>query len=281
MQSLHPSFSKTFNQYKEFFWKHIKAQSVNCCRVDLVFDCYLEESLKSTTRNKRGLSATVLFKPTTVLPRDWNVFFLCNSTNKTNLFRFLVQKDASFSCHIYQDVIATFSEEAVAVNLSDPTSNMSLALLTPCNHEEADTKVFLHCLHASSLGIENALIQTVDCDVLVLSIHYFNKLGLSSLWLRFGVGKHVKFITVHEIANSLPPKYALGLPFFHAFTGCDTTSAFENYGKKSAWNCWLNSDDAISDVFGSLSLPSVIHDNHLKVLEKFVIQMYNKKVTVK
>ena len=87
---------------------------------------------------------------------------------------------------------------------------------------------------ASSMGIEHALIETVDGDVLVLSIHYFKQLGLSTLLLWFAMGKRVKFIAVHEIANSFPPKYALGRPFFHAFTGCDTTSGFENYGKKSA-----------------------------------------------
>ena len=88
----------------------------------------------------------------------------------------------------------------------------------------------------------------------------------------------MKLIAVHEITTSLTPKYTLGLPFFHAFTGCDTTSAFENYGKTSAWNCWMNGDAPFNDVFVSLSSPCNLEEDHLKVLEEFVIHMYNKKL---
>ena len=49
-----PESSKTFNQYKKYFWNHVKTLSVNCCRVDLVFDCYLKDSLKSIIRTNVG-----------------------------------------------------------------------------------------------------------------------------------------------------------------------------------------------------------------------------------
>ena len=36
----------------------------------------------------------------------------------------------------------------------------------------------------------------------------------------------------------IEPEKASGLPFFHAFTGCDAVSAFWGKGKKSAWQLW-------------------------------------------
>ena len=35
-----------------------------------------------------------------------------------------------------------------------------------CNHEEADTRLILHSLHARQSGSKNIMIRTVDTDVL-------------------------------------------------------------------------------------------------------------------
>jgi hypothetical protein len=53
-------------------------------------------------------------------------------------------------------------------------------------------------------------------------------------------------------ATALKPNRCLALPFFHAFTGCDTVPAFVGNGKKSAWDTWLSFPDATS-VFKQLS----------------------------
>ena len=39
-------------------------------------------------------------------------------------------------------------------------------------------------------------------------------------------------------------KKCCALPFWFAFTGCDTMLHFAGRGKKTAWNTWLNSRDA-------------------------------------
>ena len=68
--------------------------------------------------------------------------------------------------------------------------------------------------------------------MIVLAVHFFGKLKLDTLWIQFGVGKHIKFIAVHEIFASMAPSVFAGLLFFHAFTGVDTVSAFHDHGKK-------------------------------------------------
>ena len=58
-------------------------------RIDIVWDTYLPESLKESTREKRG-------KGQTKLSGKW-MDFLCDSKNKTEYFTFLTDKIAEFT----------------------------------------------------------------------------------------------------------------------------------------------------------------------------------------
>lgn len=46
--------------------------------------------------------------------------------------------------------------------------------LTACNHEEADTRIFIHVKQTSARGLNKVLLRTVDTDVLLLAIAYAN-----------------------------------------------------------------------------------------------------------
>ena len=72
----------------------------------------------------------------------------------------------------------------------------------------------------------------MDTDVLVLAIAQMSHLALTELWLEFGDGKNYCLISVHTIASRMDYEKARALLFFHALTGCDTTSAFTGRGKK-------------------------------------------------
>lgn len=80
----------------------------------------------------------------------------------------------------------------------------------------------------------------------------------------------------------LKPDRCLALPFFHAFTGCDTVSAFAGRGKKTAWEIWLAFPDATS-VFKQLSSRPLDVESCLPTLERFTILLYDRtsnKMTV-
>ena len=67
--------------------------------------------------------------------------------------------------------------------------------------------------------------------------------------------------------------------FFHAFTGCDTVSAFCNKGKKTAWQTWDVCPEA-SPVFSKLSqYPLTVEDGDLEILRRFIVQMYDRSST--
>ena len=69
------------------------------------------------------------------------------------------------------------------------------------------------------------MIKANDTDVLVIAIATFShsqELGLEEMWIAFGQGKNIKWMSVHELSTLLSPKKSLGLLFFHTFTGCDS-----------------------------------------------------------
>ena len=272
-----PSSIKTFLDYKTYFWAYINRLSVNCFRIDVVFDRYIPNSLKQSTRSKRGTSAAVSFKALTVLPNKWHDF-LRNSTNKSNLFEYLVQSGDGFSCNLGQVVIATYLKEALVLNSSNQTA-IDMRTISPSDHEEADSRMFLHCHHASQAGFKHVLIHSVDSDVVVLAVALFEKLQLDTLWIRYGVGKHVKYIASHEIALRLGKPVSSGLPFFHAFSGCDNVSAFERHGKTSFWKTWRDMPE-LNGVFSNLSEPvDCVNDENQLKLEHFISKLYFKDNT--
>lgn len=90
-------------------------------------------------------------------------------------------------------------------------------------------------MRTCSLGSIN--IVSSDTDVVVIGMTVLEDLNVDALWVTFGKGKDLQWIPIHDIVRSLGPR-SKALPFFHAFTGCDTVSAFVGKGKKTAWQAW-------------------------------------------
>lgn len=76
-----------------------------------------------------------------------------------------------------------------------------------------------------------------DTDVVVIGMAVLEDLNVDALWVTFGKGKDLRWIPIHDIVRSLGQR-SKALPFFHAFTGCDTMSTFVGKGKKTAWQAW-------------------------------------------
>jgi len=108
-----------------------------------------------------------------------------------------------------------------------------------CHQEEANTRLCVHVLDALEKGACNILVTTVDTDVVVLlASMYFQLSSTFSNLVGFGTGNHFRYYDINSISQSLGEQASHTLPFFHAFTGCDTTSQFLGKGKKSAWESW-------------------------------------------
>ena len=94
---------------------------------------------------------------------------------------------------------------------------MDVTFVSPSNHEEADTRVFLHAKDMAHHGHTKIAIRTVDTDVLVLAISAFSHLEdmVEELWVDFGTGKNRSFFPVHQIYNDGKSKVK-GLPSMHS-----------------------------------------------------------------
>jgi hypothetical protein len=74
-------------------------------------------------------------------------------------------------------------EDGVVCNHS-----ISLEGLTHCNHERADTQIFLHSKHTAADGNNTIMNKAIDTDVLVISVSVLlilRDLGVEKLWVAF------------------------------------------------------------------------------------------------
>jgi hypothetical protein len=102
-------------------------------RLDIIWDEYVPDSLKSMTRSKRGKGIRRRVKSDTRLPENWEAFLRVDD-NKRELFGYLTEKAITVYCRPDKQVISTKGTEMLCNNRREDTHNLS-----PCQHEEADT----------------------------------------------------------------------------------------------------------------------------------------------
>lgn len=268
---LKPVAVKTFDDYAlKVFLPYVRSQLDRANRIDVVWDQYKPNSLKSQTRDKRGKGVRKRVNGSTNLPVNWQQFLRIDA-NKAELFSFLAQHITTIDAT--EEIVTTQGEE-VYVSVQRDTSRLS-----PCNHEEADTRMILHVADAIHEGYKKILLRTVDTDVVVLAVAAAAKLSTISdleLWVAFGTGKHFRYIPVHEIAACIGPQRSEALPLFHAYTGCDTVSSFAGRGKKTAWDVWKSYGDVTATFLGLSTGAEQVSDKDVAVLEHFTILLYDR-----
>ena len=96
-------------------------------------------------------------------------------------------------------------------------------------------------------GFAPILVSTVDTDVIVILVstyfHFCDVFRDVSTCIGFGHG-----IIASTLCQKLGKLASVSLTFFHAFTGCDTTSHFLGRGKRSSWESWKSYPD-VTEVF--------------------------------
>jgi hypothetical protein len=150
--------------------------------------------------------------------------------------------------------------------------------------EEADPRLVRHMLQCVKGGVSTVVVRTVDTDVLVLLLAFRHLAGnfSSKVFAYFGIGNKSCFYDINEISLHLGEISCRALPFFFAFTGCDTVSSFFNQGKCKMWDRWFEYHDRenITRVFIELSrMPNSINESQLQSLEKFILFVYNPNIS--
>ena len=244
-------------------------------RVDCVFDEYIvrdgaEASLKLYKRNQRSATKHIDRKFTEtipIVPSKWQEN-LRSDVYKSQLFPFLARKICDLKLPSGQLCITTVGAKVLS------TSDTDISGLQPCDHAEADTRVFVHALDAFKKGARSILIKTADTDIVVIAVAFVSYHAIPQLWVAFGTGKDFRYVAVHKIARALGQTYSAALPFFHAFTGCDTVSFINRIGKKTAWKIF-RLDPSFAKLFASLTpdLTSV-PEKTMSSIERFTILLF-------
>lgn len=272
-----PKSANVFGDYTQMqLLPYLESQMTdNTTRVDAVWDTYKEASLKSQARVKRGGTGMRRTRVSAKIPlpkgAQWQTF-LKDCQNKDDLFQFISQELQSCTADSQYQLLTT---KADLVLSNQPTD---VAALSPCQQEEADTRMILHLRHAADQGHTRAFLRTVDSDVVVLAISFFLELGLSELWVGFGSGKNYKDIPIHQISQILGPQKCEVLPLFHALTGCDVVSAMFGIGKRTAWNAWAAFPEVTETFVAIMHDPTVLklESLHMRRLERWTVLMYSK-----
>ena len=163
---LQPGTCATFDDYaNDVFVLYMVNELSKVSRVDIVWDIYRPDSLKGTTRERRGTGTRRRVHASTRIPGNWQSF-LRNDDNKQELFRFLATADE-------KEIYSTFEDEVLGSSNSVVSS-----VVNPCSHEEADTRIFVHVNEIAQRGHSKVMVRTVDTDVVIIAIANFLDIGL-------------------------------------------------------------------------------------------------------
>ena len=122
------------------------------------------------------------------------------------------------------------------------------------DHEEADSRIMLHLYDALTKGFKCICIVSVDTDVFVILLSIIHRLMgqfdfTDIVFYQMSVKNTVK-VGLKEVAQKHGQDMCHAIPFLHALTGSDTTSAFWGIGKKKGYDILKSYTPAVA-TFGS------------------------------
>ena len=135
------------------------------------------------------------------------------------------------------------------------------------NHEEADTRIVLHCIHSQS---DFVLIAARDTDIIVILCAHQHRFSNKSVYVTMG---NKQYLNIGTLATKLGPQICDSLLLFHSLTGCDTVSFFYGIGKPTAMKTLQENPDMLQ---GISHLPQ-LNDEMLTKMEHFVCKLYGSK----
>ena len=136
-------------------------------QVNMDFDTYFDFSTKSVTRTKRTT-------------------FLKSAENKRELNEFLAKRLVeTVQVGAGKIFTATCYENVLVV----PNGSIDVDSLQPCNQEEADTRMFLHAVHAYYNRSTRVTIKSNASDIVILGTTLFPQLDFKELYVTFGRDK--------------------------------------------------------------------------------------------
>ena len=267
---------KTCLDFADEFIEILCSMTEGYNEVRLVFDRYVNSSLKEQMRTKRtnGKSTYYHVKDTTLIQNISLKDFLSDIRTKEELTTYLAEKVLQYSKSPNTNLqkIMVTSGTATRGNVDVPET------LITHSQEEADTLIILHALNV----VQDAklIVSSPDTDIFLLLLNMYPRLPVSTSFLT-GRGSAKRLINLQPIFHSLGPLRSTALLGFHAFTGSDVSGKFAGRTKDSAFKIFMTCDDNILRALAMLGNDGDLSDDIFSHLERFVCVLYRSKVHVK
>ena len=138
--------------------------------------------------------------------------------------------------------------------------------------------MLLHAHHAVKDGYEAVVLSSEDTDVFVLSLACSSVIP-APLFQKKRTPTRTHLIDVKQTAESLGSDVCEALVGMHAYTGCDSVSAFAGKGKASALKT-IKTDGTVRRTFCELGQSWEMTDELFQNLESFTCRLYAPRETV-
>ena len=266
---------QTFGDVATALHGMVLREGYHSTRVDVVFDVYNNISIKNTERANRG--ETDGFQLQNIsdshLVRQWR-HFLKHVSNKSSLIQFLVGEwQKPKYTEKLQGKILYVTHREHCWKITNETTELVPELTS--QHEEADGRILLHAAHAAEEGYACVVVCSEDTDVLILSLAFSGDINVPLLQ-KCGTQTRTRLVDVGKIAAVLGSDICKALLGMHAFSGCDTVSAFAGKGKQHAFQI-IKSDKNARETFMRLGEAWTLSPDMQNNLERFTCKLYATK----
>lgn len=261
----------TFEELAEQILISVLRTGADSERIDVVFDVYQQLSIKGAERSMRGSETGIRF--TNIIPGhkilQWRRLLSCNAS-KTKLIRFIVGQWKK------SNMREKLGEKTMYVTCDDLCFRLTRGDVIEedglkTSQEEADTRVIFHAKHAAP-HVSSIMMVAEDTDIFLLCLAFHRDIDCS-VYVKCRTATRTKYISISKVSAALGRDVCSSLLGLHAFTGCDTVSAFSGRGKLAALKLLLTHDH-FKDAFAKLGEEWQLTDEVLKVLEEFTCRLY-------
>ena len=228
----------TFGKMVEELFCRILKKYENAISYHIIFDSYIEGSLKGGERTHRlskskGVIHLAKINVSTKVPEQMDKFW-SSDTNKEKLQIFAKNKILELAKLLNINVVMSgviidnenllpgiFYNREEGKNIPIPELKFS--------YEEADMRIIPHIKWEIESYPERkrVLVISQDTDIVILLLFYmksFKSLGLTELYMQLGKGDGKRWIPIHLYQSELGHDYCKALLKFHLGTGCDYLS---------------------------------------------------------
>ena len=138
-------------------------------------------------------------------------------------------------------------------------------------------------IHCVTREYQNIIVYTGDTDVLMLTISFRPMAASydnSVVYTYFMTAGSLRVYDINALSLSIGVTFCSALPFFFAFTGCDTVSSFFNVGKCKFYDALstFSKIDSLTEVFTTLSQePASLYEQQIDTIETYLTHVYFPK----